>query len=358
MFRDSFFVRQDKGNVKYLVAMGQWGLPKRRGMSILRTIKFLMSDKSAHWGFMGNNRQRKRSGFWREYGAGIFVVALIAFVVIHYMRGQPPFKQYQFKPGNSAAGYSVSQEILTPEAIITLTNNARAVNGLPPLNTNPLLNTIADVRARDMFEKQYFGHVSPTGQQASDIAQNVGYPYKIIAENIGSGTFYTNQSIIDNWMQSPGHKSNILSPDVAEIGAAVLKGTLKGSETYITVQIFGLQSPPVSQNTCIAPSKSLQDDIDHRNAEIASLNDQLGRLKRDIDSENEAIETDRRSVYGDPQKIHNLNVKIGANNERSNWYNRVLVNVEAKSAALHSMVNEYNRMLQEYNDCQASKGVK
>lgn len=308
--------------------------------------------------------QRTRSAFWRKYGTGIIIVAFIAGVVI-YTKMQSP--RYLFKAGNfvgnplssqevlpsgNPMGDLSSREVLNVEAIITLTNNARALNGLPPLRANLLLNTIAESRAKDMLEKQYFAHVSPTGQQASDIAQSVGYQYKIIAENIGSGDFYTNKKIVDGWMQSPGHKRNILSPEVEEIGAAVLKGRMNGVATYISVQIFGLQSPPVSQRTCVAPSKSLI--IELKKAEINSLNDQLQRMKQELNAEKESIETDRRYTYDNPQKIHSLNVKISAYNEKSRWYNRLVADTQGKAAVLESMVNTYNRMLQTYNDCSAS----
>jgi uncharacterized protein YkwD len=310
--------------------------------------------------------QRTRSAFWRKYGTGIIIVAFIAGVVI-YTKMQSP--RYLFKAGNFVGNFLSSQEVLPSdnpvgnlssrqvlnvEAIITLTNNARALNGLPPLRANLLLNTIAESRAKDMLEKQYFAHVSPTGQQASDIAQSVGYQYKIIAENIGSGDFYTNKKIVDGWMQSPGHKRNILSPEVEEIGAAVLKGRMNGVATYISVQIFGLQSPPVSQRTCVAPSKSLINDIELKKAEINSLNDQLQRMKQELNAEKESIETDRRYTYDNPQKIHSLNVKISAYNEKSRWYNRLVADTQGKAAVLESMVNTYNRMLQTYNDCSAS----
>ncbi|MGO9215068.1 MAG: CAP domain-containing protein, partial [Syntrophales bacterium] len=247
-----------------------------------------------------------------------------------------------------------SREVLTKDAIINLTNNARAFNGLPPLKENQLLNSIAESRAKDMLEKQYFAHVSPLGQQASDIAQSVGYRYKVIAENIGSGDFYTNQKIIDNWMQSPGHRRNILSTDVEDIGAAVLKGKMKGAETYITVQIFGVQSPLVSQHTCVAPSKSLLNDIDLKKAEIEALRDQLNRLKHELDAEKESIETDQRDTSDDNEKIQKLNERIRALNEKSLWYNGIVEEEKAKSSVMDSMVDEYNRMLQTYNDCQAS----
>ena len=273
-----------------------------------------------------------------------------------------------FKPGNNAgdsvlwkvehAGNyiprSVLREELTRGAVINLTNNARAVNGLPALAENQLLDAIAESRARDMLEKQYFAHVSPTGQQASDIAQTIGYRYKIIAENIGSGDFYTNQKIVDGWMQSPGHRANILSPEVQEIGAAVLKGKMKGSETYVTVQIFGLQSLPVSQKTCVAPSENLLHDIDVKKAEIESLQDQLNRLKMELDAEQESIEKDQKYTYNDAQKIQKLNEEINAFNEKSHWHNKVVGEVKGKAAVAESMVKEYNRSLQIYNECNAS----
>ncbi|MCE5262008.1 MAG: CAP domain-containing protein [Deltaproteobacteria bacterium] len=252
-------------------------------------------------------------------------------------------------------GSTVLRENLNRDAIIALTNDARAMNGLPPLRTNPLLNDIAEARTRDMFEKQYFAHVSPTGQQVADIAQIVSYHYKRIAENIGSGDFLTNQKIIDNWMQSPGHRANILDSDVEEIGAAVMKGRMKGRETYVAVQIFGLQSPSVAQHApCVAPSKNLLDEIELKKAEIEGLNDQLRRMKQEFDAESASIETDRKYTYDDQQKIQSLNVRIAALNEKKHWYLRVMTDVQAKSIALKALVDEYNRMVQAYNACSSS----
>ncbi len=305
------------------------------------------------------------SGFWKKYGIIMIILIVIFFIVISV--NMP--KLFDFFKSENNVGYfvvqraenledsimsSVSREVLTKDAIITLTNNARAQSGLPPLKDNQLLDAIAESRASDMLEKQYFAHVSPTGQQVSDIAQSVGYRYEVIAENIGSGDFYTNQKIIDNWMQSPGHRRNILSTEVEDIGAAVLKGKMKGVETYITVQIFGLQSPPVSEHTCVAPSKSLLNDIDLKKAEIETLRDQLSRLKHEIDAEKESIETDRRYVYDDNQKIEKLNERIRSLDEKSRWYNRILEDEKAKSSVVGSMIDEYNKITQTYNDCHAA----
>ena len=308
------------------------------------------------------------SDFRKKYSIVLIVLAVVIFVIL--FTNIP--KLFDFFNNVNNAGYSALQQVrqsgdyllpsvarekLTTEDVIKLTNTARAVNGLPPLAENQLLNSIAESRARDMLEKQYFAHVSPTGQQASDIAQDIGYHYKIIAENIGSGDFYTNQKIVDSWMQSPGHRANILSAEVQEIGAAVIKGKMKGTDAYVAVQIFGLQSLPVSQKTCVAPASNLLNDIEVKKAEIESLQDQLNRLKQELDSEQEAIETDRKYTYDNAQKIQKLNERINVFNEKSRWYNRIVGDAKAKSDVAQSMVNEYNRMLQTYNDCRSSHNI-
>jgi uncharacterized protein YkwD len=304
------------------------------------------------------------SDFWKKYSIVIIVLAFVIFTVVFTNIS----RLFSFLNTEKVAGYYVAlqsrstdqltlpsfpREKLNTESIINLTNKARSANGLPPLAENQLLNAIAESRAKDMLERQYFDHVSPTGQQASDLAQNIGYRYKIIAENIGSGDFISNQKIVDGWMQSPGHRENILSTDVKEIGAAVLKGKMKGSGTYIAVQIFGLQSLPVQHNVCAAPSDNLLHDIDVKKAEIESLQDQLNRLKNELNAEQESIEIDQKYAYDDAQKIQKVNEKIHAFNEKSRWYNRIVGEAKAKAVVAESMINEYNKMLQTYNECLA-----
>jgi uncharacterized protein YkwD len=302
------------------------------------------------------------SNFWKKYSIVIIVLALVISTIV--VTNIP--KLSDFLTAEKVAGYyvaldngytgksklpSIARKALTGNAIVDLTNNARAANGLPPLDENHLLNSIAQSRARDMLEKQYFDHVSPTGEQVSDLAERVGYHYRIIAENIGSGDFISNQKIVESWMQSPDHRENILSTEVREIGAAVLKGSMKDSETYIAVQVFGLQSRPVSKKICVAPSDNLLHDIELKKAEIESLQDQLDRLKQELETEREAITTQRTHTEDDARKIHTLNIRINAFNEKGLWYNRMAEEAQAKSIVAESMINEYNKRVQTYNDC-------
>lgn len=319
---------------------------------------------------MANN---EKNGFWKNYGLSIFLVAVIIITALFIKKLHSPVDPLKtadnpaspitetaaVSSAGSPAGspeYSVSREVLGRGDIIILTNKARNENGgLTPLRENQLLDTIAESRAKDMLEKQYFAHVSPTGEEASDIARSVGYSYKIIAENIGSGDFISNQKIVDGWMQSPGHKRNILSPDVEDIGVAVLRGKMKGADTYIAVQIFGLQSPPVSQKICAAPSQTLLNEINQKRAQFDSMKDQLDRLRNELETERESIERERSDGAKDRQSIENFNVRIKAHNEKSDVYNRLVNDAKAKSDVLKSMVDEYNKTLKIYNDCEASR---
>jgi len=282
------------------------------------------------------------------------VVYIIAIVALVFVSTQALKLINSGKNTTSESGQSVSREHLSKRAIIDHTNNVRAQNGLPPLTENPLLDSIAEARVKDMLEKQYLAHVSPTGEQASDIAQRIGYRYKVIAENIGSGDFYSNQKVVDGWMQSPGHRNNILSSEVQEIGAAVQKGKMKGTETCVAVQIFGLQSLPVTPSACIAPSDVVFREIETKKAEMESLRSQLERMKAELDRENESIEADKRNTYDDDEKIRVLNERIGAFNEKIRSFDRIGQEAKAKGTALESLVNEYNRTLQTYNECRAS----
>lgn len=289
--------------------------------------------------------------FFKRYKTWVLIIAIFLFAFL-YIRFQTP----HYASKSSALPNRTSlQETLNQTAIIDLTNKARTSNGLSPLNENPLLNAIAEKRAEDMLEKQYFAHVSPFGEQASDIAQRVGYRYKIIGENIASGHFFTNQKVIDGWMQSPGHRKNILSTEVEELGAAIIKGKMDGEETWIAVQIFGLQSREISKPICTAPSQTLFREIEVKKTELGDLKDRVTKLKQELDSENASIQADRRLSTRTPSDTNNLNLRIRVYNEKSNLHNNYLADMKAKSVVVQSMINEYNEMVQAHNKCRTSE---
>ena len=295
-----------------------------------------------------------RCAFWKKHKAAILIALLITLFIIiikqvpHPMLAGVP---WLFAPRSLSTRWYPVREPISTQTIVSLTNSERALNGLTTLSENQLLDSVAEQRARDMLEKQYFAHVSPTGEQASDLAQRAGYRYEIIAENLASGIFLTNQKLIDGWMQSPSHRKNILLPDVREIGVSALKGRLMGEDTWVFVQIFGLQSLPVSGNSCVRPSAQLLNDIETKKSELKSLQERVTRLREDLDSEKSSIESDRMTVGSDARKNHDLNVKIAAYNAKSNWHNQSLAELKGKEGVMNAMVEEYNRALETYKEC-------
>ena len=68
-----------------------------------------------------------------------------------------------------------------------------------------------------MRDKNYFSHTSPTYGSPFDMMKSFGIKYRAAGENIAKG-YRTPESVMDGWMNSPGHKANIMSPDFTEIG--------------------------------------------------------------------------------------------------------------------------------------------
>jgi len=233
----------------------------------------------------------------------------------------------------ASVGAPRAMEPLSKTAIISLTNNARMNQGLTTLEESPLLDAVAETRARDLLDKQYFGHVSPTGEEASHVARRVGYRYKIIAENLASGAFFANDKVVDCWMGSPGHRRNILSAQVREIGVSVLRGRLNGTETWVSVQIFGLRT--TAREGALAFSlrePTVQIGGDDLAAETCG--EKLRRMKGEIDAERHLIQSDQRIPSNDPRRNEELALRIRAYNEKANRYNQALADTKTLTLAM------------------------
>ena len=110
----------------------------------------------------------------------------------------------------------------TAKETVHLVNIERAKSGLPALKLDAPLSQIATLKADDMMENNYFDHVSPTYGQPWDMANKFGYTYTSFGENIAYG-HRSPQEVVKGWMDSPGHKANILTKDFTNIGAGISK---------------------------------------------------------------------------------------------------------------------------------------
>ena len=123
----------------------------------------------------------------------------------------------------------------TAAEVVDLTNRQRAGAGLPPLTTDPLLTTAAQAHSADMVARVFYSHTSPEGRQPWDRAADAGARRHSIGENIACGQ-RSPAEVVDGWMNSPGHRANILKPDFTHIGIGFAGGGPAG--TYWT-QLFG-----------------------------------------------------------------------------------------------------------------------
>jgi len=172
-----------------------------------------------------------------------FLLIIIAFLCAGLIIMQGTSRQYPAVLGASTSAITVAD-------LLKYTNLQRESNGLSPLTLNPELTHAAQLKADDMFAKDYWAHVSPDGTTPWVWFHDAGYDYLYAGENLARG--YTSSSdVVTAWMNSPEHRSNMLSPNYTDIGFAVEDGSLTGTDTTLVVQEFGSpynQDGTVKQN--------------------------------------------------------------------------------------------------------------
>lgn len=220
------------------------------------------------------------------------------------------------------------EAFLTRAGIIQWTNQQRERNGLSVIAQNQELNATAAAKVEDMFEKQYFAHVSAEGRDASYFSNQNGYEAIAIGENLALGNFKNDQDLVDAWMNSPGHRANILNSGYQEIGVAVSKGEFEGKTTWLAVQIFG-----TPRSACPIPSESLRLLVKTAEQELGNLEQLLRQKKSEIDNT--------------PRKDESYNQKVDEYNDLVKKYN-------AQVEYLKGLINQYNAQVRATNECIAN----
>ena len=123
-------------------------------------------------------------------------------------------------------------------ALVDLTNGERSGEALTTLKRSPVLDRAAQLKAEDMAGKGYFAHESPEGRTPWYWFKQVGYGYTYAGENLAIN-FSDSINVVDAWMNSPGHRANIMKSEYREIGIGIAKGNYKGASTIFVVQLFG-----------------------------------------------------------------------------------------------------------------------
>lgn len=217
---------------------------------------------------------------------------------------------------------------LTIGGVLRYTNEMRKAQGLSILTMNQKLNSAASLKVQDMFAKAYFAHVGPDGKSAEDWARTSEYEFIAIGENLALGNFKNDQILVQAWMESPGHRENILKASYQEIGIGVKKGVFEGKTVWLAVQIFG---KPLS--ACPSPDRVLKAEIETNQQALASLRSEIDQKKAEVENTH-------------PKKDPEYEQKVDEYNKLVDQYNALVGETKI-------LAEQYNRQVAEFNECAA-----
>ncbi len=128
------------------------------------------------------------------------------------------------------------------QKILELVNNERAKEGLDPLSIDSQLDQAANFHNDEMVRADMMSHQLPGEADLGERVSATGYSWTRVAENIAAG-YTTPEAVVEGWMNSPGHKENILNPEFIHIGigyeyAPDNNNALNDYDVYWT-QVFG-----------------------------------------------------------------------------------------------------------------------
>jgi uncharacterized protein YkwD len=160
----------------------------------------------------------------------------------------------------SALQYSISINsslfaTVVSAVLVDLANADREGMSVHPLVLNSTLIEAAQLKANDMASKGYFAHTSPEGITPWFWFEATGYRFSYAGENLAIN-FSDSEDVERAWMNSEGHRANILNGNFTEIGIATANGTYQGRETTFVVQLFGKPARALASTAETAPSVS------------------------------------------------------------------------------------------------------
>jgi uncharacterized protein YkwD len=238
--------------------------------------------------------------------------------------GMPDTKPWQQKT-DLLPVLSDQQQVtaLSVSGIISYTNKERTKLGISYLGLDSKLTHAAESKLQDMFQNQYFEHVSPTGESVSDVAKKAGYEYIVVGENLALGIFGGDDQVVAAWMASPGHKKNILDERYRDIGIAVGQGMYQGRKQWLIVQHFG---KPLS--SCSLPNEVLKKKIETEKKELGFLEAKITTVKAEVET-----------LTGD------------AYTTKATEYNSLVADYNIQLTTLRKDIDDYNISARVFNTC-------
>lgn len=175
--------------------------------------------------FFPHERNNYRPHLFSGVSIAILVAAVILFEGAYLVQTRFVFLKTDFLAS------------VLPGALVALTNQDRATQGLAGVTEDALLNQAAQAAAEDMAANGYFAHISPDGKTPWYWLEQVGYKYSYAGENLAMN-FTDSENVELAWMDSPTHRANIVKPQYTEVGFGTANGIYEGQETIFVVEFF------------------------------------------------------------------------------------------------------------------------
>lgn len=262
------------------------------------------------------------------YLLSVFIFTLVFSLpnfVVHASELLSPFTQLNEFTSQPITQVLSVRPSINADSVLAYTNVERYKEGLSLLSSNTLLGEVARKKMLDLFARQYFAHESPTGESVSDLANGVGYRFIVVGENLALGDFGSSQGVVEAWMNSEGHRKNILSKAYSEIGIAAGRSDYKGRTTWIIVQSFGFP-----RSSCPVIDEELAKKLD-------TIQQKLDIYSSIAESRKEQIEITTGTLEQRKARVDSYNVVARLYNDTVDEYKK--------------LANEYNDEVGEYNSC-------
>jgi uncharacterized YkwD family protein/spore coat assembly protein SafA len=146
----------------------------------------------------------------------------------------PSIKNYDLiYPGQKINIPVTNSDVIAYEKeVVRLVNEIRKERGLNELTYDWELSRVARYKSLDMQKNKYFSHTSPTYGSPFQMMKNFGINYRSAAENIAKG-YATPKAVVDGWMNSSGHRANILNPSFTHIGVGYVSNGNYWTQMFI-----------------------------------------------------------------------------------------------------------------------------
>lgn len=217
-----------------------------------------------------------------------------------------------------------SDWLLTRAGIEAQTNLQRTNNNVAILHDSAALDKSAQVKANDIIARQYFAHIDPSGKGVGDLVTDQGYTYIKVGENLALGNFKSDEDVVTAWMNSPGHRANILDSAFSDIGVGVAYGMYQGRMVYVAVQHFG-----TPRSLCPGIDTNLK-------SQVAAMEKYIFELAASLQSKKTAIDEGS-----------------GGSNTSSaiDTYNKLVLIYQKAYADMQSITQKYNAEVAAFNVC-------